>query len=293
MINFSIIIPHYNIPQLLVRSLRSIPVRDDIQVIVVDDCSPDAGSYKSKYPELSRPNLELYSTTQGGSAGRARNVGLEHARGRWISFLDADDFFPEDILQIMDLVKQKDVDLFFTEYQSVMSDDVSKFSKRDAYYHKFIDEYLTTGDDSRLRYMFDPMWGKWVSQDFVNRNMPRFDETRWGNDCYFSIFVGVKAQSIAVSSRVGYIVTEREGSLAHCYCGTKEEMIARAQIALRVHQLFVDNQISLRFSPINRTIGVMRYKFNYFERIMIAFRFWRNPMFFLKIMMAVRPLGFK
>lgn len=293
MINFSIVIPHYNIPHLLVRCLRSIPIRQDIQVIVVDDCSPDAETYKNKYPEFSRPNVELYSTVHGGSAGRARNVGLEQAQGRWISFLDADDFLPEDILQIMDLVKQKNVDLFFTEYQSVMSEDVSKPSRRDSYYHQFLDEFLTTGDDSRLRYMFDPMWGKWVSLDFVNRNKLRFDETRWGNDCYFSIVAGVKAQTIAVSSRVGYIVTERGGSLSHCYCGTMEEMIVRAQIALRIHQLFVDNQISHRFSPIKRTIGVMRYKFNYVERIMIAFRFWRSPMFFLKILMAVRPLGFK
>ena len=38
-INYSIIIPHYNVPNLLLRCVRSIPVREDIQVIVVDDCS--------------------------------------------------------------------------------------------------------------------------------------------------------------------------------------------------------------------------------------------------------------
>lgn len=39
---FSIIIPHYDIPYLLMRSPKSIPVSEDIQVIVVDDNSPDA-----------------------------------------------------------------------------------------------------------------------------------------------------------------------------------------------------------------------------------------------------------
>lgn len=38
-INYSIIIPHKNIPQLLQRCLDSIPIRDDVQVIVVDDNS--------------------------------------------------------------------------------------------------------------------------------------------------------------------------------------------------------------------------------------------------------------
>lgn len=59
MIKYSIIIPHYNAPHLLERCLKSIPVREDIQVIVVDDCSPAVNSYIRDYPELSRPYLEL------------------------------------------------------------------------------------------------------------------------------------------------------------------------------------------------------------------------------------------
>ena len=96
-INYSIIIPHYNIPELLIRCLKSIPVREDIQVIVVDDCSPDADTYMSRFPELSRPNLEFYSTQKGGSAGRARNVGLDHAKGKWLIFADADDYFTDKL----------------------------------------------------------------------------------------------------------------------------------------------------------------------------------------------------
>ena len=55
---FSIIIPHKDIPDLLMRCLSSIPVSEDIQVIVVDDNSADADTYLDKYPELSRPYLE-------------------------------------------------------------------------------------------------------------------------------------------------------------------------------------------------------------------------------------------
>lgn len=43
--SFSIIIPHYDIPDLLMRCLKSIPVSEDIQVIVVDDNSSDADTY--------------------------------------------------------------------------------------------------------------------------------------------------------------------------------------------------------------------------------------------------------
>ena len=49
---FSIIIPHFDIPDLLMRCLKSIPVSEDIQVIVVDDNSPDADTYLERYPEF-------------------------------------------------------------------------------------------------------------------------------------------------------------------------------------------------------------------------------------------------
>lgn len=40
--NYTIIIPHYNIPSLLERCISSIPQRNDIQIIVIDDCSPNS-----------------------------------------------------------------------------------------------------------------------------------------------------------------------------------------------------------------------------------------------------------
>ena len=44
--NYTLLIPHYNIPFLLRRLLKSVPRRDDLQVIVVDDCSfRDLGEY--------------------------------------------------------------------------------------------------------------------------------------------------------------------------------------------------------------------------------------------------------
>lgn len=122
MINYSIIIPHYNIPDLLMRCLKSIPVREDVQVIVVDDCSPDAGTYIERYPELSRPYLEFYSTEKGGSEGRARNIGLKHAKGKWLIFADADDFFNFCFESILDSYKDGCSDLIIFNANSVDSD---------------------------------------------------------------------------------------------------------------------------------------------------------------------------
>ena len=111
---YSIIIPHYNIPELLVRCLKSIPVREDIQVIVVDDCSPNADTYKERFLEIfSRPNLEWYSTPIGGSAGRARNIGLEHANGKWLIFLDSDDMLVDGVETILRNVQSRTEDIIY------------------------------------------------------------------------------------------------------------------------------------------------------------------------------------
>ena len=110
---FSIIIPHYNIPDLLMRCLESIPVSEDIQVIVVDDNSSDADTYLERYPELSRPYLEFIRTTKGGGAGYARNVGLDHAKGKWLLFADADDLYVDDMYEIIRPYADSKADIIF------------------------------------------------------------------------------------------------------------------------------------------------------------------------------------
>ena len=101
---FSIIIPHKNIPSLLQRCLDSIPKRDDVQIIVVDDNSNPQKVDFEKFPGLDKPNTEAYFDKSGKGAGRARNVGLKHAKGEWVIFADCDDYFHVEVLnEIMDV----------------------------------------------------------------------------------------------------------------------------------------------------------------------------------------------
>ena len=239
-INYSIIIPHYNIPDLLLRCLKSIPVREDIQVIVVDDCSPNADRYLKDYPELSRPYLEYYSTPQGGSAGRARNVGLDYAKGKWLIFLDADDLLSDDAEQILDETINRPEDLIFYNTICVMSDDLSKKSDRNFYSH-FFEEYEETHDDRYFRYSFHSLWGKVIKREFVKSHKFRFDETRYSNDTYFSTVTGHFAQQIAIINRPLFIVTERSGSLASSQFKNNkislEECLIRFDVALKTRLL--------------------------------------------------------
>ena len=68
---YTIIIPHKNAPLLLQRCLDSIPFRDDIQIIVVDDDSSSDVVDFMDFPGSSREDVEIIFTKEGKGAGYA------------------------------------------------------------------------------------------------------------------------------------------------------------------------------------------------------------------------------
>ena len=103
--DYSIIIPHKNTPELLNRLLNTIPEDDCIQVVVVDD-----NSNPSLKPLSFRKNVEviLLDANQSKGAGKARNVGIERAVGKWLLFADSDDFFVENFLFTLNRYKDSE-----------------------------------------------------------------------------------------------------------------------------------------------------------------------------------------
>ena len=247
---FSIIIPHYDIPDLLMRCLKSIPVSEDVQVIVVDDNSPDADTYLERYPELSRPYLEFIRTTKGGGAGYARNVGLEHARGRWLLFADADDFFVDNMYDIISMHVKSDADVIYFKKESVLSENINIITDRDVHIDRIIDNYYTNGDEWPLRFMYCPPWGKMVKRNLIVKYNIRFEEIRYSNDVYFSLLIGYYAGTIKVVNKLLYVLTSRPDSLISHYCSKPNELRTRAEVHYRsdlfLHQHHMCRERSMR-----------------------------------------------
>lgn len=235
---FTIIVPHYNIPDLLMRCLRSIPVSEDIQVIVVDDNSPDADTYLERYPELSRPYLEFIRTTKGGGAGYARNVGLDNAKGEWLLFADADDFFSRDMYNIIISQVDSDADIIYYKVRNVLCDDIYQVVSRTDYLNYFVDDFIKTGDEKHLRYQYGQPWCKMIKRNLVEYHHLRFDEIQFGNDTFFSVFAGYYAQKIDAVDTVLYIYTFRPESLSGEYGTKPNELKERAEVAFRIEKLF-------------------------------------------------------
>src|SRR4029078_3489262 len=87
----SVIIPVFNRPELLVKSLRSVASQTvrDLEILVVDD-----GSTIDIRPSLSRlddPRIRLLQHPARRGVSSARNTGMDAARGQYVAFLHSDD----------------------------------------------------------------------------------------------------------------------------------------------------------------------------------------------------------
>lgn len=240
---FSIIIPHYNTPDLLMRCLDSIPVSEDIQVIVVDDYSPDADSFLQRYPQLSRPYLDFVRTSRNGGAGYARNVGLEHTKGKWLLFADADDFFVDGMYDIISSYEESDVDVIYFRKKSICSDVDPEVSKLDDYLDEIIDVYLQTGDEWPLRTRHYVPWGKMIRRELLVRHDIRFDEIKYSDDCFFSVSVGFHAKKITVADQVLYCYFHHPNSLTYAYCSKPGELKTRADVFFRIDRFLLQHDM--------------------------------------------------
>jgi glycosyltransferase involved in cell wall biosynthesis len=104
----SIIIPFYNTANYLNRCLDSVTNQSlvNYEIILINDQSTDKSeSIVNKYQE-KYSNIICLKTPKKSMAGGARNIGLEHAKGKYIGFVDSDDwidsYFYEHSVQIMD-----------------------------------------------------------------------------------------------------------------------------------------------------------------------------------------------
>ena len=146
----SIIIPSYNSAQYIVETLQSVFAQTykNYEIIVVDDGSID------NTKEVLRPYMGkiTYIYKENGGPASARNVGIKHAQGEYIAFLDSDDtWLPEKLEKQVDyLKKHPEIGLVFTD--CVRFDEKGLEEQRSKKYPLFKENYTMT----------DLFWGNFI-----------------------------------------------------------------------------------------------------------------------------------
>lgn len=126
---FSVVIPTYNRADKLIRTLLSVNRQTfkDFEVLICDDGSTD---HTEKMVSRFRDNITfrslhyLYSPNWGGPA-RPRNLGLQHATGEWICFLDSDDTWHPDKLQET-VAHLSNSDVIYHDFHIITDNDKQK-----------------------------------------------------------------------------------------------------------------------------------------------------------------------
>lgn len=209
-INYSIIIPHKNIPQLLQRCLDSIPVRDDVQVIVVDDNSDSNIVDFEHFPQWKGRNYLTIFVKENLYAGRARNKGMAYANGKYLTFVDADDLLSTSANAIFDKYIHSTADVIRLGLERRDCDSLKLLSDDNW--------YMQTLSDTRLLDV-EKMLGCTISAaQFISRDLIDSCKISWGGEKYhedtmFSTQVVLHCQNLLISDEdFFYVWTARKCS---------------------------------------------------------------------------------
>ena len=98
----SIVVPIYNVEKYLEKCINSIIIQTykNIEIILVNDGSTDSsGKICDIYLKIDK-RIKVVHKKNGGLSD-ARNVGIENAKGKYIAFIDSDDFLDSDFIEIL------------------------------------------------------------------------------------------------------------------------------------------------------------------------------------------------
>lgn len=209
----SIIIPVYKVEKYLEKCIESVlkQTYTNLQIILVDDGSPDnCGKICDEYAKKDS-RIEVIHKANGGLSD-ARNVGISKAKGRYIGFVDSDDYIKEDMYEILlNLIKKYDADVSICNLYDVIDGNECIRNKENG-----IREY------SRLDILKEVLLDKNIQSYAWNKLYEKelFDEIKYPirkkyEDIGTTFYLFEKCNKIVVTSEPEYYYLKRADSLVN------------------------------------------------------------------------------
>lgn len=174
----SMIIPCYNLENYIVECIKSVETQTfrDFDIIVVDDGSKDnsVNKIKSYIRTSGSNNIELVCKKNGG-ASSARNEGLKYATGKYVGFIDGDDFIDKDYLKNrIEALAESDADLCVGGIRTYKDKSFGQDLRLEKLYLDNKKEIESNLD--KFDFMFIDPIGKLYKKTIIENNAIRFDE---------------------------------------------------------------------------------------------------------------------
>lgn len=217
-IKVSVIIPVYNTEKYLIECLDSVlnQTLREIEVICVDDGSTDNSLQILK--EYQKKDARIIVLTQENkSAGAARNYGLSIAKGKYLSFLDSDDFFDKDLLKkAYKNAEKNNADIVVYKFKR-FNEKTKEYTNcdwgfRKKYWpNKETVNYKDNPNDIFNSFHLAP-WNKLYNKHFIEKNQILFQDNKRTNDLLFVCEAFAIADRISLLDEV--LLTQRMGGFS-------------------------------------------------------------------------------
>ena len=208
----SVIIPVYNTEKYLKQCVESVLGQSyqSFEMILIDDGSTDfSGKICDEYSNQDK-RIQVIHKSNGGQSS-ARNKGLDLAKGKYIYFLDSDDYLFDTLLEkLVNTAEENNADVVFFEAQSFVDDEENKLYKNIEKYYEYIrkNEYEKCGTQKQLLKLYSnqeyfvctPL--HFYKKDYLDKNNIRFKEGIIHEDNLFCAMVYLNnGMSAHLSSR--------------------------------------------------------------------------------------------
>lgn len=209
----SVIIPVYNLGHYLDACLQSVETQTfrDFEAIVVDDGSTDGTGEVLRRHAARDPRIVGVHTANQGVA-RARETGLQRARGRYVAFLDGDDRFePEMLERLTAAIRERGgYDIVCCNYKRVCPTYEAPVRERRTKDMEGL-EFL---EASLKHAIFVTVWGRLYRRSLFDDGIRHYP-LRLGQDALVNFQIGCKRPRVRFIDYVGYGYVMRSGSSNH------------------------------------------------------------------------------
>ena len=216
----SVIIPVYNAEKYIRETLDSIIKQSykNREIILIENGSKDRGpdiiqEYAAKYPEIH------IIKGSGKGPGAARNRGIRLAKGDYIMFADADDYFPdaEILRKYVSLGEQTNADIIVSNYARLWEERILPAAK-----HESFALCSPSSEEFRFQGFFSVgtlsyVWGKLYRREFLRKYQVTFTDLSYAEDKLFNMQCYICDAKYVFLEDIGYIYRKNDQSVSWQY----------------------------------------------------------------------------
>lgn len=246
MVTVSVIIPVFNAEKYISTCIESLISQSysDFEIICVDDGSTDNSPRILQQYMSMDPRIKIIEQ-KNQFAGNARNTGMEVASGKYCMFLDVDDFFEKNMIELQVRQIERDhADICICD-ADIYDDQAGTFRKSEWLLAKSYIPHVPFNREEIKDHIFfiktPAAWNMIISSAFIKEHALKFQETKNTNDLYFTYAALNLAQKITVVDMV--LVHYRMGTGSNLQSGNDESPLDFCRAFLKLKELLIEKGI--------------------------------------------------